>query len=440
MQIPKIGWLEIDDTSSPLRFYPLKTKEAYLKKESINVTLGRGFRAWIKVQTTPPPKHQPNLLPVRTKKTAQGNYQFGPFIAILTSHSRHPFAGNHRNFADLMEMGKRMGVIVYVLTPKGIQAGKSHVTGYLLQQARPVPRFYPATLPLPNVIYNRIPYRHEEQSEDMQATITYLNQHKKIPMFNPHFFNKWTLYRNLTPSSCQKYLPVTRKMADFATFREMVLKFSTIFLKPIEGKAGIGMMKIEGKGPFILTYQTKQQKQRLSIRDLQQLYQQVKSWIGNQAYLIQQGVALATYQGRPFDIRMLVQKNNTGNWNVSGIGVRVAGEKAISTHVPMGGRIENLDHVLTSTFPHQKNSLRQQLVRLGLQFAQEIERKIGAKHGEMSMDIGIDHRGKLWFFEANAKPQKFDEPIIREQSLRRILDYSLYLSGFYSPRQRVRSS
>lgn len=30
------------------------------------------------------------------------------------------------------------------------------------------------------------------------------------------------------------------------------------------------------------------------------------------------------------------------------------------------------------------------------------------------MDLGIDDLGEIWFFEANAKPMKFDEPQIRK--------------------------
>ncbi|WP_369792475.1 YheC/YheD family protein [Thermoactinomyces sp. Gus2-1] len=41
-------------------------------------------------------------------------------------------------------------------------------------------------------------------------------------------------------------------------------------------------------------------------------------------------------------------ENGTGRWGLSGMGVRVAGERAISTHVPMGGHIEKIDTVLRS--------------------------------------------------------------------------------------------
>jgi hypothetical protein len=45
----------------------------------------------------------------------------------------------------------------------------------------------------------------------------------------------------------------------------------------------------------------------------------------------------------------------------------------------------------------------------------------------MSMDLGVDQEGGIWFFEANAKPMKFDEPDIRKRSLDRIFQYGKYV-------------
>jgi hypothetical protein len=435
MQIPKIGWLELDPSSSPLRLYPVKPITITPTKP-MDISLGEGISTRVQVQNHLLYHKQLHHLPVRSKKTAQGQYQLGPFVAILTSDSRDPFAGNHRNFADLIQMGKRLGITVYVLTPNGIRVGKSFVNGYLLQGTKPKPQFHQTSLPFPNVVYNRIPNRNEERSNSVKQAIQYLRQ-KQVPIFNPCFFNKWSLYRDLNTTACQTYLPATIKLSDYASFRQMMINHTTLILKPVEGKAGIGMMKLEGNKPYTLTYQTKKQQLRWTINSLLQVYEQVKRLSKKQAYLIQQAIPLATYQGRPFDVRMLVQKDGTANWKISGIGVRVAGQKAISTHVPMGGQIEGLNRVLNSAFPQQKKTLQQRLAQLGIVFAREIEAKTGRIHGEMSMDIGIDKQGELWFFEANARPQKFDEPEIRATSLRRILEYALYLSGFPTYRRRV---
>ncbi len=117
MQLPEVGWLELaKKNTSPLRFYPLDNNDQAKKQNPIVVTLGNDFPAKISVQSKVPTIKTALHLPLRSKKTSDGAYQLGPFIAILTSDGRHPFAGNHRNFVDLIQKGKRMGVTVYVLT------------------------------------------------------------------------------------------------------------------------------------------------------------------------------------------------------------------------------------------------------------------------------------------------------------------------------------
>src|SRR5690606_8511114 len=140
-------------------------------------------------------------------------------------------------------------------------------------------------------------------------------------------------------------------------------------------------------------------------------------------YIVQQAIPLLTYNGRPFDVRVLVQKDIRGTWKVSGIGIRVAGVGGITTHVPQGGKIVSVKQAL---YPHFGKNGTQNIVGniqdTALKVANTIEQHF--EHlGEMSMDIGITEQGQLWFFEANAKPMKFDEPNIRSTSLRRIIEY-----------------
>ena len=96
----------------------------------------------------------------------------------------------------------------------------------------------------------------------------------------------------------------------------------------------------------------------------------------------------------------------------------------------MGGSIANVHQVLTTVFPKNHDYIYRRLKRTAIGIAQSIEQGYQSSLGEMSMDIGIEKNGRMWFFEANAKPMKFDEPAIRSLSLQRIIDYSLFLSGF----------
>ncbi len=163
---------------------------------------------------------------------------------------------------------------------------------------------------------------------------------------------------------------------------------------------------------------------------LSRLWGRIRREAGASPYIIQQGIELATYQKKPFDLRILVQKNTHGSWSTTGVGARLAGKGSITTHVPRGGSVEDPFKLLSALFgPENSKDMLNKIKSTAIQIARQIERGSGLSHGEMSMDLGVDTFGILWFFEANSKPMKFDEPEIRQKSLRRIFQYSSYLAG-----------
>ncbi len=381
---------------------------------------------------------KPKIPPLPASKVvnhAPNQSKKGPYIAILTSEGRYPFRGNHKNFADIIRTGRQMGITVYVLTPRGITPNRQTVRGYLLDTT--TKKWNPSILPVPNVVYNRIPDRQAEQQPEEQKALRLLKNSPGIHLFNPSFFNKWDLFRNLQQvEQLRPYLPISTRWGNRNTFFEMLRRYPLLFLKPIKGKAGQNMIRISwsSRNSYEVIYQSVQGKQRFHL-SYDQLFQKLKDLTGSQPYLLQQGISLATFRGRPFDLRVLLQKGATGKWTVTGIGTRLAGKDAISTHVPMGGSIGKTSHILRSVFGSRHQKIRNQVEALTLQFAKQIERTQNTNLGEMSMDIGIEPDGKMWFFEANSKPMKFDEPEIRSRSLQRLLQYCLFLSGYRSTRE-----
>jgi hypothetical protein len=166
------------------------------------------------------------------------------------------------------------------------------------------------------------------------------------------------------------------------------------------------------------------------VRDchsLAELHQLLGRLMERGTYLVQQAIILSRYQGRIFDVRLLAQKDRRGQWQISGLGVRVASKGGITTHVPNGGFIAGIDQVLAAVFGQQADHVQQRVRTLALQIAPAVEQGCKASFGEMSMDIGIDRQGRPFFFEANAKPMKFDEERIRHAGLQTLTDYMQYL-------------
>jgi hypothetical protein len=371
------------------------------------------------------------LVPIRVKKTRH-DIVLGPIVGILTVMKKgtDTFRGNRANFKDIIRAGRRLGLTVVVFTPEGIKSReRMECFVYTGKGSAPWKR---AVLPLPSVVYNRVPDREAESLPEVVRVKKWLTE-QGIPLFNKRFFDKaeihdWLL-SNPETAGC---LPYTETLHREGQISRMLRRNKMVYVKPVDGKAGDGIIQIraEGKG-FRVTLQNKGKRKHFHVLSRQEAAALAFKAVRGRSCLLQQGVHLATFAGRPFDLRLLVQKNRFGHWRVTGMGARIADQDGITTHVPNGGEIEKADLALKAAFGTSRAKIiGKKVKRMALAIAETIEQKsTGDGHiGEMSMDIGVTGDGTLHFFEANAKPMKFDEPFIRAKSLIRLLQYCEFLS------------
>jgi hypothetical protein len=341
-----------------------------------------------------------------------------PVLAILTiDDPGGDFRGNRSNFTDLIRTGQSMGFLVYVLTIKNLLLSRKTLWGYVYVTETKV--WQKQLMPFPDIIYNRIPLREDEMLPAVRQKIKACRKLSRVVLFNPSFFNKWQLFEWLRSSKTTRpFIPATRRLMSVGGLRRLMRKHSYLYLKPESGKAGKGIMTVKLHGGKTLPYRLKIQEDRSSstynCSTIQKLWTRIQKESGGEAYI--------------FDLRALVQKNRNGYWELTGLGARMAGTSSITTHVPRGGRIDDPEKLLTYTFgQEQAHKLLQKTKVAALLIAKQIEQASRQRLGEMSMDLGVDNGGNLWFFEANSKPMKFDEPHIRQKSLERIFQYGAYL-------------
>ncbi|KEQ25595.1 YheC/YheD family endospore coat-associated protein [Paenibacillus tyrfis] len=357
-----------------------------------------------------------------------------PTLAILThSDETRVFRGNQENFIDLIRAGAERGVLVYVMTTNDFKLSGNKAVGYTYNVADKT--WKRGVFPAPHVIYNRIPYRKFELLPEVQQVIQTCMRQRRTRFFNPSFFNKWTLFEWLNHAKkTQSYIPATRRLSG-EELDKLLAEYPFLYLKPIRGKAGKGIMKVsrsllDTKSKiFELSIQEKTKSHISRYPSVSRLWSEVRELIGGKDYIIQQGIPLSSYKQRPFDLRVLVQKNGKGQWSVAGVGARLAGKLSITTHVPRGGSIDDPAKLLAYSFGGLGSKrIIARAKKASLTIAKQIEKSSGHMLGEMSMDLGVDQEGHIWFFEANSKPMKFDEPPIRKKSLENLILYSIYLA------------
>jgi hypothetical protein len=358
-----------------------------------------------------------------------------PTIAILTvQDGTRIFRGDKNNFADIIKAGRELGTEVYVITADNLKLTGNKMRGFRYNPGKK--SWIREWVPVPHVVYNRVPYRKMEMHPEVQQTIQACIRSNQVSLFNPSFFNKWSLFEWLNKSAyTRKYIPVTQQLSSSIDLDRLLHIHPVVYLKPIKGKAGRGIMRLErilgkNKHPeYLLSVQNNKEMEYIVHSSIDSLWRDVNARRGMKEYIMQQGITLTSYKRRAYDLRVLVQKSFTGKWSLTGIGARIAGKSSITTHVPRGGSIDKPLKLLTHVFGEQEAArILKQTSQAALLLAKQIEKSSGHQLGEMSMDLGVDTSGRIWFFEANSKPMKFDEPDIRQKSLERIIRYGVFLT------------
>lgn len=347
-----------------------------------------------------------------------------PILGILTA-GKGQVPGNREMFRFVQTACREAGLMAYIFTPAQVNWSRGIVRGHRFIRGR----WQAGRFPLPHVVYNRVPNRQLEQGREVKLCKRRLRV-QGIPYYNDRYLNKYDLYRVLqTNPSIHPHLPWTKLVRGRSDILSGLQRFGRVYLKPRHAFAGKGIMTVSLRGhAWSLRYRQGNMNRQINGTTLQELWPRLEQQMGRQSYIVQQAIALARHQGRLFDVRLLAQKDGTGQWQVSGMGIRVAGKGGITTHVPNGGYIASAADIFPAVFGEEASKVRAEVSRLAMLVAPAIERGYKGLFGEMSMDIGIDANGHPWFFEANAKPMRFDEKGIRKVGLKTLTSYVKYLA------------
>ncbi|OFW80173.1 MAG: hypothetical protein A2201_03655 [Alicyclobacillus sp. RIFOXYA1_FULL_53_8] len=340
----------------------------------------------------------------------------GPVYAILAGSGTESFLGSRLNFRDLIQVAKEQGKFVYVVPPENVSVHGAW-RGYVRLGYQ---RWMELPCPSPEAMYNRIPNRYLE-NQPMVALAKRRLDDAGIPLFNSDYFNKAVIYDVIRAADLGRYLPETSNSFTAPQLISMLRRNRAVYLKPTGGSIGHGMILIRHQpAQYAVTVLKNSTGKTFAVQSPQDVWRLIRQQRVPGRYVIQAAKSLLEWNGRPCDFRVLLQKYR-GRWKLIGKGVRVAGPNSITTHVPNGGSIANADAVLQSAFGDRAGEMSRELQKMTVQCAQAIDNHYGGALGEMSMDIGLDSSERLWFFEANSKPMKFDEPDIRRKSLLGVL-------------------
>lgn len=320
-----------------------------------------------------------------------------PLLGILTSlKDGRTVAGNIPLFKDIQtELARRH--------KQSIVFSYDHLYGHSIKGAiyhSDRGQWETVTTALPMLVYNRIPFRKDEQTGAFRKALALFEAHG-IPVMNTGFLDKYSLFQQFSQNEqLKEYFLPTLLVTNKKVLVELLNVHRSIYIKKTQASKGAGIYRLTLRANGHVTCE--------DVRTVEEFASMDSLWkcfgsVWSSGYIAQAAVSPMLYEGKRYDLRVLGIYDGQQHVPV-GIGVRQAGEQQVTTHVPTGGKI--LPYSLFQTEPLDK-MINMLVKECGRVLQSELGRFV-----EFSLDIGCSDAGDWYIYEINSKPMSFDEPTI----------------------------
>lgn len=354
-------------------------------------------------------------------------------LGILTLYLNNSGILEEKKIYEQMTMeGEKLGINVIVFTPEDVSFQQKKVRAHCFNTVSK--RWTRKWAAIPTYIFDRCRVQRSPRTKLLR---TFKNTFPHIHYLNKPIGHKWSVQQKLEENNeLKSYLPYTILYSSMADLVHMLNKFNIIYLKPVNGTGGRGILRIERlpNKTFLIEgrdlNRTIISPRKVSTTGLRSFLEQ---WnVVNVSYLIQQGIPLQLPSGRVHDYRLLVQKDGQGTWQVTGCAGRIGANKSITANLHGGGSAVSMTKLMRS-FVHQDvnvSLVQHEVNQVGIQIATYLE-SCSRALCELAIDIAIDRNGQIWIIEINPKParevfKEIGELEIYKTAIRRPLEYAKY--------------
>ncbi|MGI6435918.1 MAG: YheC/YheD family protein [Syntrophomonadaceae bacterium] len=374
----------------------------------------------------------------------EAEIQLGPVVGILAeigADSQRPFLGQSYFFKQMIIASRSLGQICFGFSPAGINWLNNTVSGWTYTGGR----WVRGTFPMPDVVYPR--------AKGYSAVINRARRGLKahgVAISNPALIGKWQTFKILNQHpGLLPHVPDTRLVTSLRQVDAMMHKYRGVYIKPVNGSLGRNIIKVvkrPGSKRYLYHYRFNNRIHQGSAASMSTLRRKLYSIMGRRRYIVQKQIDLIRTRGNILDVRVLIQKDHSGEWSITGMACRVGKSGAITSNISSGGYALKVNSVLRSHFRSEAKvaEIISTIRYVALEAGQTLEKSIGPA-GEMGIDIGVDREGKIWFIEANLKPGRQVFRMLHEHRTRRMtvlkpLLYARYLAGFVDENADVADS
>lgn len=355
-------------------------------------------------------------------------FHIGPIIGIVAGRNLKKLDEKVHKLVRYVRNYHKIGGAIIAFSNEGIDREKKRISGYLYNPIQK--KWEKGIYPYPLAIIKR-----NSLNKDLQQHFESVIGNR---IFNSSTFNKWEMYTLFKNSSDLKpYLPETKMYRNIAEIQQMLEKHDSIYIKPIKGMQGKKVAKVENKSERIVIQSIDEEtKIDRVFKDLNDAKEFLKQNFREEEFILQQSLNLR-FNDSIIDFRVILVKDQTGEWKNLGIMGRNGVKGQIVSNRHRGGKVEQADITLGKIFTDQNKvfEYKKKIEMLAKMAAKTIE-NCGFHFGKLGIDIGIDADGCVWLIEINHRnPNDFVASFAGDKELVNLIRlynmcYAKKLAGF----------
>jgi glutathione synthase/RimK-type ligase-like ATP-grasp enzyme len=324
----------------------------------------------------------------------------GPLFAVMTTDlpAAHP-RGKHPGplWQLLAEEAQAAGLHVLFFHPHQVDASARTAKGWLHGDGR----WQSGPCVLPGVIVDLVFVQVSRTDPLYAANKRLLAAHGHL-LLNPRLPDKRGVWRALADwQPLHPHLPQTDVLQSVQQVDEWLARHPAVFLKPVRGSGGHGVLKVErvaGEHRYRLTANKNQ------ILAPPELHRLLQARMKKERHLLQEALSLFEVEGRKIDLRVVLHRDGGREWQPVATVPRAGAAGMAVTNLAQGGEARTLEW-LNEQAVHQGVPMPpcEEIERVAVEASRAVT-AVRPTLAFLGLDLALDTAGRLWVLDINPRP------------------------------------